>query len=172
MYLDDVQLRLTILYTLHCFKISMTEEMLMDTLVFSNLVDYFTMVDFLLDMQKLGLVSTVAIEGKTRYDITEKGKQTLAMFKKDVPKSVRDNIYDQAEASLSKLARGREIVADIQPVDDKKFLAKCGIYESGVPLIELNLFAGSRKQAKDLAKKFEKEAGQLYKIILERLIES
>ena len=125
----------------------------------------------LLDMQKLGLVSTVTIEGRLRYDITKKGHETLQMFRDKIPGSVRDKIYKLAEKHLALLERGREIVADIQPIDEKKFLAKCGIYEFGMPLMELSIFAGSRKHAEEIAKNFEKQAATLYKTILETIIE-
>ena len=171
MYLDDVQIRLSILYTLKCFKISMTEGNLQEALVWNDILDYFTMMDYLLDMQKLGLVSTVTIEGRLRYDITKKGHETLQMFRDKIPGSVRDKIYKLAEKHLALLERGREIVADIQPIDEKKFLAKCGIYEFGMPLMELSIFAGSRKHAEEIAKNFEKQAATLYKIILETIIE-
>ena len=171
MYLDDVQIRLSILYTLKCFKISMTEGNLQEALVWNDISDYFTMMDYLLDMQKLGLVSTVTIEGRLRYDITKKGHETLQMFRDKIPGSVRDKIYKLAEKHLALLERGREIVADIQPIDEKKFLAKCGIYEFGMPLMELSIFAGSRKHAEEIAKNFEKQAATLYKTILETIIE-
>lgn len=171
MYLDDVQIRLSILYTLKCFKISMTEGNLQEALVWNDILDYFTMMDYLLDMQKLGLVSTVTIEGRLRYDITKKGHETLQMFRDKIPGSVRDKIYKLAEKHLALLERGREIVADIQPIDEKKFLAKCGIYEFGMPLMELSIFAGSRKHAEEIAKNFEKQAATLYKTILETIIE-
>lgn len=171
MYLDDVQVRLVILYTLKCFKISMSEGDLQEALVWEDLVDYFTMVNELLGMQGIGLVTTVTVEGVQRFDITKKGHETLQMFKDQIPYSVRDKIYNLAEKALSKIARGREIVADIQPIDEKKYLAKCGVYEFGVPLMELNIFAGTRKHAEAIARRFENEAGQLYKLILERIIE-
>ena len=171
MYLDDVQIRLSILYTLKCFKISMTEGNLQEALVWNDIIDYFTMMDYLIDMQKLGLVSTVTIEGRLRYDITKKGHETLQMFRDKIPGSVRDKIYKLAEKHLALLERGREIIADIQPIDEKKFLAKCGIYEFGMPLMELSIFAGSRKHAEEIAKNFEKQAATLYKTILETIIE-
>ena len=171
MYLDDVQIRLSILYTLKCFKISMTEGNLQEALVWNDILDYFTMMDYLLDMQKLGLVSTVTIEGRLRYDITKKGHETLQMFRDKIPGSVRDKIYKLAEKHLALLERGREIIADIQPIDEKKFLAKCGIYEFGMPLMELSIFAGSRKHAEEIAKNFENQAATLYKTILETIIE-
>lgn len=171
MHLDDVQIRLIILYALRCFKVSMSEENLQEMLVWTDVLDYFTMLDFLFDMQKLELVSTVVVENVTRYDITKKGAEMVKMFKDKIPKSVRDNIYEIADEKLSKMARGREIAADILPIDEKKFLAKCGVYEFGVPLLEINLFAGNRKHAEEIAKRFEKEAAQLYRIILEKIIE-
>ena len=171
MYFDDVQTRLIILYTLRSFKLSMTEENLQETLVWSEILDYFTMIDFMLDMVKLQMVATVTVEGEQRYDITEKGLETVRLFKDKIPLSIRDRIDDTAEETLSQMARGREIVADIVPIDRKKYLAKCGIYESGVPLLEVNLFAGTRASAEEIAKRFENEAAQLYKIILEKIIE-
>lgn len=171
MYLEDAQIRLAILYTLKCFKVSMTEGDLQSALVWNDIIDYFTMMDFLLDLQNSGLVSTVTVEGYTRYDITKKGHETLDMFKSQIPFSVRDKIYTLAEKHLSKLERGREIVADIVPVDERKYLAKCGIYEFGMPLMELSIFAGTRKHAEEIAKKFEEQSASLYKTILEKIIE-
>ena len=171
MYLDDVQIRLSILYTLKCFKVSMTEGDLQSVLVWNELIDYFTMMDYLLDMQKSGLVSTVIIEGYTRYDITKKGHETVTSFKDQIPFSIRDKIFTLADAHLSKLERGREIVADIVPVDERKYLAKCGIYEFGMPLFELSIFAGTKKRAEEIAKKFGAESATIYKTVMEKIIE-
>ncbi len=171
MYLDDFQTRLTILYTLKCFKVSMTDGDLQSALVWNEILDYFTMMDFLMDMEKMGMVSTVFIDGYIRYDITKKGHETLSMFKDQIPFSIRDRIFTLADKHLAKFERGREIVADIVPVDERKYLAKCGIYEFGMPLMELSIFAGTRKHAEEIAKKFEKESASLYKTILEKIIE-
>lgn len=171
MYLEETQTRLIILYTLKCFKISMTEGDLQSVLVWNEIMDYFTMMDLLLDLQKSELVSTVTIEGYIRYDITKKGHEALSMFKDQIPFSIRDKIFTLADAHLSKLERGREVVADIVPVDERKYLAKCGIYEFGMPLFELSIFAGTRKHAEEIAKKFEEESANIYKTVLEKIIE-
>lgn len=95
MRLDDVQIRLTILYALKHFKISASIENLQEILVWQNMIDYFTMVDFLLDMEKLDMVSHVTVEDVVRYDITPKGAETVSMFKNKIPMSFRDKIYDK-----------------------------------------------------------------------------
>ncbi len=171
MYLDDFQIRLSILYTLKCFKVSMTEGDLQSALVWNDIIDYFTMMDYLLDMEKIGLVSKISINGYIRYDITKKGHETVTMFKDQIPFSIRDKIFTLADAHLSKLERGREIVADIVPVDERKYLAKCGIYEFGMPLMELSVFAGTRKHAEEIAQKFEEESAAIYKTVMEKIIE-
>lgn len=171
MYYDDVQIRLIILYALCSFKVSMSEEQLQEVLVFSDVLDYFTMMDFIIDMINLDMITTVEIEGKTCYDMTDKGRELVGLFKDKVPLSVRDHVFDCAEMSLDSVKRGHEIVADIVPIDRKKYLAKCGIYERGTPLMEINLFAGSRQSAEGIQKRFKKGAGDLYKIILEKIVE-
>ncbi len=171
MHYDDVQIRLIILYTLKEFEISMPQERLFEVLVWSEVLDYFTMMDFILDMQDLGMITTVEIEGKICYDITAKGRELLGYFKDKIPLSVRDNILDSAEKTLSTIARGQEIVADIVPIDTRKYLVKCGLYERGVPLLEINLFAGSRKSAEAILARFQNGSADLYKTILEKIVE-
>lgn len=171
MYFDDVQIRLIILYALSSFKIAMSQEHLQEVIVLKGILDYFTMMDFILDMEKLEMISTIEIQGKTCYDITDKGNELIDLFEDKIPLSVRDHILDSAEKTLDNIERGREIVADIVPIDRRKYLAKCGIYERGTPLLEVNLFAGSRQSAEEILKRFKSGAGDLYKIILERIVE-
>lgn len=171
MYFDDVQIRLIILYALKTFEISMSVERLQEVLVWTGILDYFTMLDFILDMKKMDMIRDIEIEGTLCYDITEKGKELVSMFQDKIPLYVRDSIRGSAREVLDKMERGHEIVADIVAVDTGMFLAKCGIYERGTPLLEVNLFAGSRQNAKEIVERFKKDAAELYKIILERIVE-
>lgn len=171
MRLDDVQIRLVILYALKHFKISASVENLQEILVWQDIIDYFTMVDFLLDMEKLGMVTTVTVENVVRYDITEKGDKTVSMFKNKIPMSLRDKIYFKCDEMVSDMAKGRSIAADIVPIDDRNFMAKCGIYEFNTPLMEINIYAGTREQAEAIAERFKTQSSSLYKTILEKIIE-
>ena len=171
MYFDDVQIRLIILYALKSCKISMSEEMLQEVLVWNGILDYFTMMDFLLSMEKMEMVRTLTIEDKLCYDITPKGEEMVEIFSYEIPFSIRDTISEATDEILNRLGREHEIVADIVPIDHHKFLAKCGIYERNIPLLEVNLFAGSRKSAQSIAERFKAEAGKLYQIILEKIVE-
>lgn len=72
---------------------------------------------------------------------------------------------------LSAIEKGMNIRTDIVPIDDKKFMAKCGIYEFGTPLMEINIYAGSRQSAETMAERFKTQSSSLYKTILEKIVE-
>jgi len=171
MYLDDVQVRLTILYTMRCCKITVSEEIFQEIIVYQDIMDYFTMMNCIYELENMGMLKTIMIDNQKRFDITSKGQSSVLMFKNKIPLSIRDKIYDKAYQINQRVARGREISTDIVPIDEKKYLAKCGIYEWGTPLLEVSVFAGSKKNATDIAKKFEKSASKIYKVILENMIE-
>jgi len=169
MYFDDVQTRLVILYALKKFKIAMSEELLCKSLVWGGIIDYFTMMDFLIDMEKSEMTAETAIDGKRCYDITDKGLQMVDTLAYKIPYIARESIDDAAFDTLDELKRGPEIAADIVPVDYKNFLAKCGIYDRGMPLMEISLLAGSRQAAFKISEQFKKDAADLYKTILGKL---
>jgi len=55
------------------------------------------------------------------------------------------------------------------PIDVRKFCAKCGVYERGLPLFEINLFAGGYDEAKRVADRFAETAPDLYAELMEKL---
>ena len=146
MYLDDVQVRLTVLYAIRCCKVSVSEDMFQELIVYQNVMDYFTMMNCVYELEKMKMVKSMVIDNETRFDITKKGLSSVVMFKDKIPLSIRDKIYDKAYELNQRAARGREISADIVPIDEKRYMAKCGIYEWGTPLLEVSVFAGRKEK--------------------------
>ena len=145
MILDDVQVRLIVLYTLRCCKITASEEIFQEIIVYQDIMDYFTMMNCIYELENMGMIKTIMIDNQKRFDITSKGQSSVLMFKNNIPLSIRDKIYDKAYQINQRAAKGREVATDIVPIDEKKYLAKCGIYEWGTPLLEVSVFAGSKK---------------------------
>ena len=168
-YLDELEIKLTILYTLKRFKLAMSEEDLQDVLVWTDIVDYFTMLDSLYFMQDINMVCAVTIDGIVKYDITKKGLDALEYLYKKIPYMIRSHINDKIYKMMCKLRRGKEIIADIEPIDENQFMAKCGVYDFRFPLMELKIFAGSREHASAIANKFKESNEEIYKLILEKL---
>ncbi len=171
MYLDDVQVRLTVLYAMRCCKTTVSEDMFNEMIVHQDVMDYFTMMNCIYELEGMEMLKVMTIDNEKRFDITKKGLGSVSMFKDKVPLSIRDKIYDKAYQINQRSARGREVSADIVPIDEKKYMAKCGIYEWGTPLMEVSVFAGTKKSAQDIVKKFETNASKIYKLVLENMIE-
>lgn len=171
MFLDEVQVRLTVLYAMRCSKTTVSEDMFQEMIVHQDIIDYFTMMDCVYDLEKMGYVKVLTVDGEKRFDITKKGLNSITMFKDKVPLSIRDKIYDKAYEIGQRIARGHEFNTDVVPLDDKRFMAKCGLYEWGTPLMEVSVFAGSKKSAQEITKKFEVNAAKMYRFILENLVE-
>ena len=85
MYFDDVQILSYNTIRFKSCKISMSEERLQEILVWSGILDYFTMMDFLISMEKMEMIQTLLIEDKTCYDITPKGIEMVEMFSYEIP---------------------------------------------------------------------------------------
>ncbi len=170
MYFSDVQIRLIVLYTLKTFNISMTLENFQDVLVFDGPLDYFTLMHFLFDTQKLGLISTYELEGKTRYDITPHGEETLGLFVDKIPPAAIKHIGRAVAETRHNIDISQQINATVVPIDIGKFCAKCGIYERGLPLFEINFMAGGENEAALIAERFRSNAESLYADFVEKLL--
>ena len=171
MYLDDIQVRLTVLYAMRCSKTTVSEEMFQEIIVYQEIIDYFTMMNCIYELEEMEMVKVLNVDGEKRFDITKRGLNTVTMFKDKIPLSIRDKIYDKTYEINQRVARGHVFATDVVPIDDKKFMAKCGLYELGTPLMEVSVFAGSKKSAQEVTKKFEKNATKIYKLILENMVE-
>ena len=145
MYLDDVQVRLTVLYAIRCCKVSVSEDMFQELIVYQNVMDYFTMMNCVYELEKMKMVKSMVIDNETRFDITKKGLSSVVMFKDKIPLSIRDKIYDKAYELNQRAARGREISADIVPIDEKAVYGKVRNLRMGYAPFEVSVFAGGKK---------------------------
>lgn len=168
---DDVQIRLIILYALKAYRLSAAEGDLTAMLAWTEILDYFTLMDFVLIMEDDEMITSVMVDGQKRYDIAPKGEEALELFYDKIPWSVREIIDESAEKALDFLERGIGITATVEPYDMRRFSAKCCVQERGLPMMELSLMAGSRRQAKKMAEVFEKQAAEIYQMLLEKVMQ-
>ena len=53
MFLDDVQIRLTVLYAMRCCKITASEEVFQEIIVYQDIMDYFTMMNCIYELENI-----------------------------------------------------------------------------------------------------------------------
>ena len=167
MYVNDVQAKIIILYTLRRFKIAMTDEQLYRTLLENEIMDYFTFSHYLADLIEHDYITTVVIEGAKRYNINPKGIEAVELFAKKIPAAIIDKVDREIEDILESYSKLNDIRAKVDAINERRFVTKCGIYERNTPLLELSLTVGDRYQAEKFAKDFRSNAQEIYKGIFE-----
>ncbi|MBO4815574.1 MAG: DUF4364 family protein [Clostridia bacterium] len=71
--------------------------------------------------------------------------------------------------TLSNIENKTSVTSEFIPHNENEYSVKCKIVENNQILFELQLFAGSREQAKAISDKWNKNAEELYPKILEIL---
>jgi hypothetical protein len=162
MYIDGVQAKIVILYTLHKFRLAMSMDQLYRVILDNDILDYFSFMHYFYDLLEYGYVKATIIEEKTRYDIQPKGTEAVELFTNKIPPGVRSKIDRTVDEILSSYEKVMDIRAVTTAISERKFVAKCGIYEWNVPLLEINITVGDKDQAEKIAKYFKENATQIY----------
>lgn len=162
MYVNDVQAKIVILYTLQKFKLAMSMAQLYKIILDNDILDYFSFMHYFYDLLDYGYMKSTVIENETRYDIQPKGIEAVDLFTNKIPPAIRRKINLAIEDVLDSYEKVMDIRATTTAISERRFVAKCGIYEWNVPLLELNLTVGDKKQAEKLAKYFRDNATEIY----------
>lgn len=167
MSFGDVQIKLIILHVVSKFKAGISQSNLIEVLVCEELLDYFTLMQYVVDLNENGYISNSAIKKEQYYSIEIRGREVLEMFDDNISWSIRQKVDEKINLILDSFSRQTDIRTKVTQCSRRHFVASCGIYEWNVPLMELNLTLGSRDQAEKMASYFKKYAGDIFSEIFD-----
>lgn len=162
MSFSDVRVKIIILYVISKFKAGISGSNLIIVLVCEELLDYFTLMQCVVELNEGGYISKKTIQKEPYYSIESTGAEVLEMFGNSITWSIRQIIDEKVEPVLDSFSRQTDIRTRVTQCSRRHFVASCGIYEWNVPLMELNLTLGSREQAEKMASYFRKYAGNIF----------
>lgn len=136
----------------------------------SGTVEYFDIAQCTEEMLITGLIDINAVETPDIYRITELGRQTLAMFERDLPHSVRRKNQSSLLKLLSEIDRARDIKSDIIKKSNG-YEAVCTLLDGEDTMLEYRLYVPTQIQAQMIVDQFEKNPTDKYKSILQLLID-
>ena len=116
-------------------------------------------------------IYNVATNGEPLYTITPEGRYCLAEFYIKIPSSTRENISAFIKKNRSHYRRKQECTADYFMNKDSTYTVYLKINDLSQPLMELKFNVPNRQIAKNIYKKWEEKAGNLYAIIYENLVD-
>ena len=147
----------------------MTFAQLADTTQRDQLVNYFEFAQAMSLLEKSGQLELRREEdGREVYALTGSGLQAANTFGKDLPRSVRELAVGVARGILTRQRREKEIVTDIQRVEDGYRLV-LRLTDIGSDLLDIGIFLPSEEACQRVRQRFLDDPMELYKGILDLL---
>lgn len=162
--------KLIILFVFDKMESALAERTIVDMCTSSNnwmgYMDCVNIIHKLIDDNFICVVSDVE---DTLYTITPDGRETLANFYINIPKSIREEISLFVKKNSARFRNRQECRSDYYQNKDGTFTVSLKILAPVQPILELKFVVPDKKQAKAIYKKWEEKAADLYTAIYENL---
>lgn len=135
----------------------------------SGTVEYFDIMQAMDEMLITGLIDILATDKPEILRITEMGRQTLVLFEKNLPYSVRRKNQAAFVKMLADIERESEVKAEIEK-NGEGYDVICTLYEGEDILFQYRLFVPTQIQAQMIADQFKTDPVDKYRNILGFLI--
>ena len=154
-----------ILYILDKVSKPISNDALLELAISIDNMNYFYFQQFLLDLLENKYIKSV----DSLYELTQEGKQALALVKDIIPGITKFRVDNSFKETLDKFENKVSITSDFIPHSETDYSVKCKIVENNQILFELQVFAGTREQAKAIADNWNNNAEEIYPKILDIL---
>ena len=158
-----------ILYILDKVSKPISNDALLKLAISIDNMNYFYFQQFLLDLLENKYIINYTQDGESLYELTTEGKQALALVKDIIPGITKFKVDNSFKETLGEIQNEVSVTSDFIPHSENDYSVKCKIVENNQILFELEVFAGSREQAKAISDNWNNNAEELYPRILEIL---
>lgn len=171
MFLERDEMKFAILYTLKRYAAPINMPALSEVLTIDKeVMGYFDLANLLSELIEDKYVEMKYYRNDQCFFLSSKGKATNDFFFERVPKSIRSHIENAVGAmKFSEQTDPNAVTAEILPVAPYQYMASLKMLDAGTPLLELQVFAGSRADAERAALALKKNADELYKDIINKI---
>ena len=164
--------KLILLFVFDKMECPLSENTIIDMCCSSNTwLSYMDCKPILNKLLDETFIYNVASYGNPLYSITPEGRYCLAEFYVKIPSSMREQISLFIKNNRSHYGRKQEYTADYYMNKDSTYTVYLKINDLSQPLMELKFNVPNRQIAKNIYKKWEEKAGNLYAIIYENLVD-
>lgn len=163
--------KLVIIYLLHKMNLPVSVSYIQEFALDSESMDYFALSSYLADLSENGYISKTIENNKTNYTIAEKGYKILDLFENLIPSNIKEKIDNYVKNNKSQLKKELDIVATYEKLYGEEYNIKCGVYENGVSVMEINFKVISKKYARAICDNWKKNAPSYYMEFIKSLLE-
>lgn len=164
--------KLILLFVFDKMEIALSENTVLDMCCSSNeWINYMLCKPTLNKLIDESFIYNVASYGDPLYQITPEGRYCLAEFYVQIPSSTRESISNFVKMNRTRYRRKQECTADYYMNKDSTYTVFLKIHDTTKPMLELKFNVTDRQTAKNIYKKWEEKAGNIYALIYDNLVD-
>jgi len=164
--------KLILIFVFDKMESPLSERTLIDMCTSSN--DWINYMDCVVLIHKLlsdGFICEIPDEDDPLYTITPEGRETLANFYINIPRSSREEISQFIKNNSTKYRRRQECKSDYYQNKDGSYTVYLKILAPVQPMLELKFVVPDKKTANAIFKNWEDKASELYSTVYETLVD-
>ncbi|MBR2614190.1 MAG: DUF4364 family protein [Clostridia bacterium] len=164
--------KLILLFVFDKMEVPLSENTILDMCCSSNnWIAYMDCQPILNQLLENNFIYNVSESDEPMYTITPDGRVCLANFFVTIPTSTREAISLFIKQNRAKYRKKQECVADYFMNKDGTYTVYLKIIEPVQPVLELKLVVPNRQIAKDIYKKWEDKAANIYTLFYDNLVD-
>lgn len=161
---EDV--KVLIIYTLSQLNRAIPTRIMVDMFLNTDLVEYFTLAQSINELIETGHLAVDSEQDVTV--LTRLGYEASDALYRSLPLYARERALRGALGLLARIERNAAITTRTVEKDGK-FIAECTLMDHEDVLLKMDLFMPSYELSRTVEEKFEKDAFDLYKMIVQKL---
>lgn len=161
--------KLILLYMIDKLNMNVSNAQVTKVILENKFMNYFTLQQLLDELCESNFLSSIVIDSKENYNITETGKQTLSYFKNLIPTGIKGRIDSTITEIKSKLKSENLIIADYIEEGENEYSVNLKISEDTFSLIDIKLTVGTKNDAKNICNNWKDFSEEVYREIIDVL---
>jgi predicted transcriptional regulator len=173
MYENTLELaenKLLVLYILEQIKLPISNNQLTQIILENNFINYFTLQQYISELQAAGFINLMETDGKSRIIISSNGKKVLSLFKDRISPVKITYIELYLKGHIESIKKEITVTADYTIEKNNSFIVNLRAIENDSILIDLKINVPTNNQAKKLCSKWKSNSSQLYNDIIQLLL--
>jgi len=168
--LDSVHhIKAILCYVLDKIKYRLTERKLYEIVLDSGVINYFYCSDALNELIANGAVSRHEENGETILELEEKGRQSSAYFRKNIPFYFRKKLLVAAVSRIGREKRESETDISVNKLENG-YEVSCAIKDRNFVLMRVSVYVPGEEYARLFSEQMLKNPAGLYDRVLEAVL--
>ena len=162
--------KLIILHLLQKMGIALSNSEICQFLLEKNYMDYFSVQQYLSELETAGWLEKSREQNNTRYTLTDDGEEVMNYFISRISDEVKNEINIYAQENSRRIKAEYAVTANYFPEMNGDYLVKCGLCDdSGATLMEVSVSVVTKHQAQNICRNWKKNVNQYYRNFLSSL---